>query len=143
MKITQQTLSLATHAPLALIDITKEVQGLITSSDIQEGQITLISNHTTAYLNLNEREAMLERDMIRFLEELAPRDREYLHNRAPVDGRDNAHAHLLGLFMSASLTIPIAAGRLALGAWQSIFLIELDGPRDERQVRIQILGEGR
>jgi secondary thiamine-phosphate synthase enzyme len=63
------------------------------------------------------------------------------HNFNPVDGRLNAHSHLLGLFMNASETIPIAQGELLLGQWQSIFFIELDGPREERILRVQIAGE--
>lgn len=141
MKIFQQTLSLATHAPLALIDITEQASELVSQSGVYDGLATLISAHTTAFINVNEREAMLEQDMIRFLEALAPADRDYLHNRTAVDGRNNAHAHLLGLFMSASVTIPIKAGRLLLGTWQSIFFIELDGPRARRQIHIHILGQ--
>jgi secondary thiamine-phosphate synthase enzyme len=79
--------------------------------------------------------------MVTFLKRLVPRDGDYLHNLAPVDDRDNAHSHLLGLFMNASETIPVTAGDLAMGGWQSIFFIELDGPREQRQVQLQLLGE--
>jgi secondary thiamine-phosphate synthase enzyme len=58
-----------------------------------------------------------------------------------VDDRDNAHSHLLGLFLNASETIPVAGGELVMGGWQSIFFIELDGPRERREVRLQLLGE--
>jgi secondary thiamine-phosphate synthase enzyme len=85
---------------------------------------------------------MLQRDMVSFLKRLVPRDGDYLHNLEPVDDRDNAHAHLLGLFMHASESLPIVAGQPMLGGWQSIFFIELDGPRAQREVRVQILGLG-
>ncbi len=84
---------------------------------------------------------MLQRDMLDFLHRLVPADSDYRHNRDPVDGRLNAHSHLLGLFMNASETIPVADGRLLLGGWQSIFFIELDGPREERRLLMQINGE--
>ena len=83
---------------------------------------------------------MLQRDMVKFLTDLVPRNGDYLHNRNPVDGRDNAHAHLMGLFMNATETVPISGGQLLLGGWQSIFFIELDGPRPKRQVLLQFLG---
>ena len=85
---------------------------------------------------------MLQRDMVAFLRDLVPQGGDYLHNRKPVDDRQNAHAHLMGLFMNASETIPIVDGRLLLGGWQSVFLCELDGPRAERQVHLLFLGEG-
>jgi len=98
------------------------------------------SLHTTARVNVNEREPQLQKDMVTYLKRLVPCDGDWLHNLAAVDGRDNAHSHLLGLFMNASETIPVTGGDLVLGSWQSIFFIELDGPRDRRGLELQILG---
>ena len=56
-----------------------------------------------------------------------------------MDGRDNAHSHLLGLFINASESVPVTDGALALGDWQSIFFIELDGPRERRTLEMQLL----
>jgi secondary thiamine-phosphate synthase enzyme len=141
MKILREKLQLTTTEPLQVIDITAEIRDWARGTGIREGLLTLISPHTTARVNLNEREAQLHRDMVTFLKRLVPRDGDYLHNLAPVDDRDNAHAHLLGLFMNASETIPVANGELLMGGWQSIFFIELDGPRERREVQLQILGE--
>jgi len=134
-------IALATTAPIQLIDITAEVRERVQASGLRHGLVTLISNHTTARVNLNEREARLQQDMVTFLKRLVPRDGDYGHNIAPVDDRDNAHAHLLGLFANASESIPVADGGLLLGEWQSIFFVELDGPRAKRQVTVQLLGE--
>ena len=142
MKLSHHQIFLATAEPIQVIDITADVQSLVTESGVREGLLTLVCPHTTARLNLNEREAMLQRDMVSFLKRLVPKDGDYLHNLQPVDDRDNAHAHLLGLFMHASESLPIVAGQLMLGGWQSIFFIELDGPRAQREVRVQILGLG-
>jgi secondary thiamine-phosphate synthase enzyme len=141
MKILREKLQLTTTEPIQVIDITAEVRDWAQGTGIREGLLTLISPHTTARVNLNERESQLHRDMVTFLKRLVPRDGDYLHNLAPVDDRDNAHAHLLGLFMNASETIPVANGELLMGGWQSIFFIELDGPRERREVQLQILGE--
>jgi secondary thiamine-phosphate synthase enzyme len=132
---------LPTCQPIEIIDITATVQSLFERSKIQRGQVTLFSPHTTAFVCLNEKEQMLQRDMLDFLDRLVPASPEFLHNQDPVDGRLNAHSHLLGLFMNASETIPVDDGRLLLGGWQSIFFVELDGPRDERRVQVQIIGE--
>ena len=140
MKFTRHEILLTTIEPIQVLDITIQVQSLVAQSGVGEGLLTLTCPHTTARLNLNEREAMLQRDMVTFLKRLVPRDGDYLHNLAPVDDRDNAHAHLLGLFMNASESLPIVAGKPLLGGWQSIFFIELDGPRTRREVRVQILG---
>jgi secondary thiamine-phosphate synthase enzyme len=105
--------------------------------------VTLISNHTTAYVTLNESESNLQRDMTDLLAKVAPPNAGYGHDLDPVDGRANAHAHLVGLFMNASETIPLIDGRLLLGTWQSILFVELDGPREERSVHVHVLGEDR
>ncbi|TVQ84371.1 MAG: YjbQ family protein [Chromatiaceae bacterium] len=141
MRTRLDCIRLASTAPIQLLDITDQVRACCAASGIRDGLVTLISRHTTAYINLNEREPQLQQDMLTYLKRLVPRDGDYLHNLAPVDDRDNAHSHLLGLFMNASETIPIADGELLLGAWQSIFFVELDGPRPERSVTLQFIGQ--
>ena len=136
------TIRLETTEPLQLIDITDQVRATVAASGLRNGLVTLISRHTTAYVNLNERETQLQRDMVSFLKRFVPRDGDYRHNIAPVDDRDNAHSHLLGLLMNASESIPVADGELLLGGWQSVFFVELDGPRPERSVTVQCLGDG-
>ncbi len=131
---------LPTHQPIEIIDITSIVRSRFEQSRIEQGQITLFSPHTTAFVCLNEKEQMLQRDMLDFLSRLVPANIDYRHNRDPVDGRLNAHSHLLGLFMNASETIPVLDGQMLLGGWQSIFFVELDGPREERRLYVQIVG---
>ena len=142
LKVLRHRIDLATAEPIQILDITARVREWLASTGITDGLLTLISPHTTARVNVNESEVQLQRDMITYLKRLVPRDGDYLHNLAPVDDRDNAHAHLLGLFMNSSETIPVADGALLLGGWQSIFFIELDGPRERRSIDLQILGNG-
>lgn len=143
MHTTLDNITLATSAPIQVIDITQPLRERLAKSGLHNGLVTLISRHTTARVNLNEHELQLHRDMVTFLKRLVPRDGDYLHNLAPVDDRDNAHAHLLGLFMNASESIPVVDGELMLGGWQSVFFIELDGPREQRSVMLQFIGEAR
>jgi secondary thiamine-phosphate synthase enzyme len=135
------TIPCATDRPIDIIDITSEVRSVLEKSGLRHGTVTVLSRHTTACININEQEPRLVQDMITFLKRLVPKDGDYLHNLEPIDGRDNAHSHLLGLFMNSSESIPFAEGQMLLGEWQSIFLIELDGPRKERQVLVQVQGE--
>ncbi len=133
-------ITLQTTKPIEIVDISAEVSQALSLSGLNTGQIIVISQHTTAYININEKENRLLEDMETFLKRFAPRDGNYLHNLNPVDGRDNAHSHLLGLLMNTSETIPFSKGKLLVGEWQSLFFIELDGPRKERKILLQISG---
>jgi len=122
------------------MDITAQIKQLLAESRVSNGQLTLISSHTTAFVSLNEFEPGLQQDMVEYLDRVAPPGAGYRHDDNPVDGRLNAHSHLAGLLLNPSLTIPIVKGRLLLGGWQSILFIELDGPRETRSLHVQILG---
>lgn len=139
MRILTHRLTVATTRPIEIIDLTNEVRTWVRDSHVQHGLLTVMSPHTTARITINEREAELQQDMIRWLEQLAPANAPYGHNRAPVDDRLNAHAHLLGLFLNASESIPVSHGELELGGWQSLFFLELDGPRAQREVKLYLL----
>jgi secondary thiamine-phosphate synthase enzyme len=140
MQISTYTVRRRTTKPIEIIDITAEVSAALLSSGLERGQVTVISRHTTAFININEKEERLLEDMETFLKRFVPKDGDYQHNLNPIDGRHNAHSHLLGLFMNSSETIPFAEGKMLLGEWQSLFFIELDGPREERSILLQISG---
>lgn len=140
MEYLTRTIARETVDPIQIIDVTDDVRKIVASCGLEKGQITLVSQHTTAFVNINEQEPGLLEDMITFLKRLVPKDGNYLHNIAPIDGRDNAHSHLMGLFMNSSETVPFESGKLLLGRWQSIFLVELDGPRPKREILVHISG---
>jgi secondary thiamine-phosphate synthase enzyme len=143
MKTFTERLQITSAEPIQVFDITDRVKELVHRSGVNQGLVTLISNHTTAYVTLNESEPKLQQDMTEFLAKVSPPDAGYGHDLDPVDGRANAHAHLIGLFMNASATIPLIEGRLLLGTWQSILFVELDGPREDRSLHVQVFGEDR
>jgi secondary thiamine-phosphate synthase enzyme len=140
MQIVRHRIELASAAPIEIVDITDRVKDFVARSGVRDGLLTVSCLHTTARVNINEREPQLQRDMLAFLQRLAPRDGDYLHNVDPVDGRDNAHSHLLGLLMNSSESVPVVAGELLLGGWQAVFFIELDGPRKKRAIELQVMG---
>jgi secondary thiamine-phosphate synthase enzyme len=141
MKILRHRIDFETVQPIQILDITAQVRDWVAASGVRNGIVTVTSLHTTARVNVNEREPQLEKDIVTFLKRFVPCDGDWLHNLAAVDGRDNAHSHILGLFMNSSETVPVADGDLVLGGWQSIFFIELDGPRERRGLELQIMGE--
>lgn len=141
MRILTHELTLTTSAPIEVVDITFAVRAWLRTQSVRNGLLTVRSPHTTARVTLNERDPALQRDMVTFLERLAPKAGDYAHNVHTVDGRDNAHAHLLGLFINASESLAVADGALAMGDWQSLFFVELDGPRTRRTVQLHLLGE--
>ncbi len=140
MKTFIQNIPLATEDPIQLLDVTEEVRRVLRASGVRDGILTVISRHTTAFVNLNEVEPNLQEDMRVWLESFVPRDRDYLHNRNTVDDRDNAHSHLMGLLLNASETIPVVDGELSLGTWQSILFVEVDGPRPRRELTVHVMG---
>jgi secondary thiamine-phosphate synthase enzyme len=142
MKILRHRLELATVEPIQIIDITDALRDWVGAGAIKDGLLTVVSPHTTARINVNENEPQLQRDMVTYLKRLAPLDGGWLHNVAPVDDRPNAHSHILGLMMNSSETIPVAAGNLVMGEWQSVFFVELDGPRPQRFIELHLLGIG-
>jgi secondary thiamine-phosphate synthase enzyme len=139
MAIVTEQITLSTQQPIDIIDITELLQTRIEKLKIQAGLATIMSHHTTTAININEREPHLQRDMVTFLKRFVARDGHYGHNDVASDGRDNAHSHLLALLMTATVSIPIVNGQLLLGSWQSVFFVELDGPRNQRLLTLHLL----
>jgi len=136
---------IATTEPIEFVDLTDRINEHLRRENIRDGAVTVFSRHTTAAIKINEAEELLMKDFKHFLRGLCPAEQVYNHNdmsrRKPpiaVDERANAHSHLMHLLLSTSETIPVVDSRLALGAWQRVFMIELDGPRSrEVMVRCQ------
>lgn len=118
-----------------LIDITDLVRSKVKESGIKDGICVVSTRHTTSGIIINENERGLRSDILEMLETLVPENKSYAHNR--ID--NNADAHLRAVLLSNSVTIPVEDGHLVLGTWQSIFFVELDGPRT-RSVNVKIIG---
>lgn len=140
MPVQRHVLEVRTQSAMEFVDVTQAVRAWVEAQGVADGLLTVSTPHTTARVVINERDPALQRDMLRHLERLAPADATYEHNAHTVDGRDNAHAHLLALFMPASESVPVSGGALQLGTWQALFFVELDGPRERREVHLQLLG---
>ena len=121
--------SVRTDARLDVVDVTADVAAAL-PDDAGDGVATVFVEHTTAGVAVNEAESNLLSDVRTYLSDLVP-DEGWDHDR--LDG--NADAHLRALVLGPSETVPVEDGELALGRWQSVLLIECDGPR-ERSVRV-------
>ncbi len=137
-------IELQTGRGFSLHNLTGEVCELVECSGLREGMAVISSLHTTCALTVNEDEARLLDDIRLNFWRLMPPDGRYLHNDlhlrdCPPDEPENAHAHLIAMMLGNSATLPIHGGRPELGRWQSLLLVELDGPRN-RQIAVQLLG---
>lgn len=126
---------------IEFLDLSDAVQAEIKKIGFQNGLCLIFTEHTTSALVLNEKCEDLQKDMIHFLKKWVPAGQGYRHDAVAVDGRPNAHSHLLALALPSSVTIPVVEGCLKMGAWQKIFFVELDGPRASRTVTINCLAE--
>ncbi|NWF59250.1 MAG: YjbQ family protein [Fischerella sp.] len=146
MPIINKFIEVETKQGIHIHNITPQIETLISSTPIQNGQLLVFSRHTTAALAINEYEERLLEDIKVFLEKLAPASERYLHNdlhfrkNIPPDEPMNAHSHLMAMMLNNSEVIPIVDGKLGLGTYQSVLFFELDGPR-KRTVFCQISGE--
>lgn len=138
------TLRYTTPERGAFIDITSDLARLVQLSRIRTGLVHVHSYHTTAAIRINENEPLLLRDFRQMLDRLVPPG-NYQHDDmarrrdVPLDEPHNGHAHCQHLLLSSSESVPVTDGRLVLGPWQRVFLIELDSAR-ERQVTVQVMG---
>jgi secondary thiamine-phosphate synthase enzyme len=135
-----------TYRRLEFLDLTDRVEALIAESGLRQGIVNIQSLHTTAAIVVNEHEPLLLMDFTALLERIAPRSAPYNHddervrtvNVAP-DERPNGHAHCQTLLLGTSACLNVVGGRLHLGIWQRLFLVELDGPR-RREISIVAIG---
>lgn len=137
-------IELETGRGVSLLDITDRINALIRDQGLIHGSATICSQHTTTALVINENEQRLLDDVRLYLNRLVPPADTYLHNDihlrdCPQDEPENAHAHIVAMLLGASESVPVQDGQLKLGQWQSVMLVELDGPR-KRRVAVTLLG---
>ena len=145
MRILHYTLTIETEEGTHFYDLTPRLQEMIAEAKMYTGQVLIFTKHTTTAIRITENEERLLEDLKMHLEHLAPKNSRYLHDdihlrQCPPDERMNGHSHVKALTLNSSETIPIIDGKLALGQWQSVFCIDLDGKRT-REIIVQIMGE--
>ncbi|HEX4241397.1 MAG TPA: secondary thiamine-phosphate synthase enzyme YjbQ [Steroidobacteraceae bacterium] len=139
MRQAQITLTLHTRGR-GLVDFTREVGDWLSREEISSGLLTLFCTHTSASLLIQENAAREVRtDLERFFDRIAPEDPSlYEHDD---EGPDDMPAHIRTALTQVQLSIPVAAGRLALGTWQGIYLFEHRRRPHERRIVLHLIGE--
>ena len=127
-------LKVHTTKKFEVIDITRQVAEIVKTADVNKGLCCVFIPHATAAVVINENDDMqISADLLDTLDKLIP-DGIWRHDKIDSNGA----AHLKAAILGPSETIPIENRRLALGTWQAVMLVELDGPRD-RQVMVTII----
>lgn len=149
--LARRTLELVTERAFHVTDVTEDCRALVAESGVQEGTLTVFSEHTTCAVKINERETCFLEDFRLFMEQLVPADAYYRHDDfdlrdpetlagTPEEEPINGHAHIKQMLLGASSeSVPVVDGRLALGRWQRVMFIELDQSRP-RRIQVQVQG---
>jgi secondary thiamine-phosphate synthase enzyme len=132
------SLEMSTTAGTDILDLTAQVQELVGASGIAQGLVHLFISGSTAALTTIEYESGVVNDLRSAIERLFPQDIPYEHDRRWGDG--NGYAHVRAAFLKPDLTIPLANGKLSLGTWQQIVLLDFDNRPRRRHIRGQIMG---
>ena len=127
-----------TTAGTDVLDLTARVQEEVRATGVSQGLLTLFISGSTAALTTIEYESGVVNDLQAALERLFPRDLPYAHDARWGDG--NGYAHVRAAFLKPDLSVPVADGRLQLGTWQQIVLLDFDNRPRTRRIRGQVLG---
>ena len=127
-----QEIKIKTNYKSEVIDITKEIKEAVIKSGVKSGIVTIFCPHSTASVIIFEKsDSSLRRDLLGMLKDIVP-FRNYSH--------DNARAHLKAALLRSNLTLIVDNADVILGEWQSIFLVEFDGPR-ERKILVKVVND--
>ena len=121
----REILHVRTTTTKEVVDLTDRVAAIVHQAKMKEGLCCLFVSHTTAGLTTGEIGEGTEEDFLQIVEQIIPRIR-FRHAHDP----SHAWSHMAASLLGPSLAIPVSSGKLALGTWQSVMLVELDGPRE-------------
>ena len=136
-----QTLAILTFdtGGQGLHDITEDVTSWLRATDIRVGIVTLFCQHTSASLLISENASpAVKRDLMRWLAAAAPEGDGYEHRS---EGVDDMPAHIKAMLTGTSVTIPLADGKMMLGSWQGVFLVEHRHAAHKRYIVAHVMGD--
>ena len=129
-----------THGDTHVLDITGQVAQVLADSGVREGLLVAFVVGSTAGITTTEAEpGLLTHDLKAFFDRIAPADAYYKHEETWHD--DNGHAHVRASLLGPSITVPVVDGRMTLGTWQQIVLLDFDTRGRQREIVVQIVGE--
>ncbi len=123
-----------------VLNITEQVSRCAAETAVKDGVVTVFVVGSTAGITTTEFEpGLVNRDLAVAFEGIAPENGDYLHEQTWHD--DNGHSHVRATLLGPSLTVPIVGGKLTLGTWQQIVLIDFDTRSRERRIIVQVMGD--
>jgi len=122
-----------------VLDITKQVEKIVAKSKIKNGIVLVFVTGSTASISTMEVGAELDKDLNASMEIIAPKGRQYFHDKKWQDG--NGYSHIRSTIIGTHLTVPLVNSELVLGNWQQIVLLDFDNKKRDRLVTVQIVGE--
>jgi secondary thiamine-phosphate synthase enzyme len=139
MPVITKTITVSSNGENDMIDITSQTDDAIKSSRLQDGVVVIFVSGSTSAITTIEYEPGLKKDFPKMLARLAPSEIEYEHDKKWHDG--NGHSHVRASLIGPSLTVPFNNGKLMLGVWQQIVVLEMDTRGRKRNIALQIIGE--
>ncbi|MBD3228979.1 MAG: YjbQ family protein [Candidatus Lokiarchaeota archaeon] len=142
MSVYKDTLKISTKGEVDMVDITKEVQKIVSKSGIKDGIVNIFNLGSTGSIITIEYEPGLKKDFPKILERIAPmNEKEYYYHHHETWGDYNGHSHCRASLIGPSLTVPLSNSSLTLGTWQQICFVELDTHPRNRNLKITVIGE--
>jgi len=139
MKVITEYIPVSTRGHTDIIDITGEAAALLSKSSVSNGTVTFFVSGSTAGITTVEFEPGLLQDLPEAFEKIAPEGIHYHHDATWGDG--NGSAHVRASLLGPSLTVPFRTGKMLLGTWQQVILVDFDNRSRQRRVVMQIMGE--
>jgi secondary thiamine-phosphate synthase enzyme len=139
MEVVTEHIKMSTKGNSEVTDITETIVALLRQQKLKEGNVTIFVVGSTASITTTEYEPGLRRDIPEMLERLAPSSSRYHHDDTWGDG--NGHAHIRASFLGPSIIVPFFEGKMMLGTWQQIVLIDFDTRERHRDIVVQFIGK--
>jgi secondary thiamine-phosphate synthase enzyme len=139
LRIVSEEIHFDTEGEGDMIDITDDLSELLQTSGLHDGLLTVFVPGSTAAVTTIEYEPGLRQDLPKALDRIAPGDIPYEHDNTWHDG--NGRSHVRAALVGPGLTVPFRDGRMTLGTWQQVILVEMDIHRRSRRLIVQIMGE--
>lgn len=139
MTVKSKSIKLQTKGRDHIVDVTAKVEDIVSESRVKEGVVTVFVHGSTASVTTIEYEPGLVKDIKELDEKLVPSNVTYAHDAAWGDA--NGYAHLRASLIGPSLSVPVISGRMTLGTWQQIIVIDHDNRPRSRELIIQVMGE--
>lgn len=138
MIVKNSTVNLSTEGFCHVIDVTGQIQQRVEESGVKNGTATIFVVGSTAGVTVVEYEPGLVKDLEDLFNKLAPPTRDYHHEETWHDG--NGFSHVRASLLKPSLVVPIQNGKMRLGTWQQVVVLDFDNRPRSREVAVQVMG---